>query len=341
VIASLHALRHVRIAIATGLLQLTADVSRFQSEKARNPCRRNAVPGDKAPINGDNPANRVVVRSRLESFVWEIVRNRIAQIRTADCRGTGCVARTLRSHAQWWSTPRLSISRCADLARRRRPRSAGLGTRRSNAKFGRRASRRRYTIFFRLMQDRSFDIAGPTRRRKTEAHRQQYTVFLDKQRRVTSRRLSRQSRSSQARATEQQPCGLKGIPAGGCGAPVKQRLGGRSQGARESEMRQQSTFSCEWRCFFRENHNFEESVVCFFPSPKPNAADLHHGESAPGAQRSPLTGSLELKSQRSSRAHSSALIRITSPELAVSDFGLFTSDATRRDAAIRRFSRGR
>src|SRR5258708_29228859 len=99
----------------------------------------------------------------------------------------GCAALTpLRTHAQWWSlrSP-VDFEECADLAEKaatKEGRASELAG--CNAKFaGRRKPGGGYT-YFDFMQDRSFDIAGPNPTPEEQKHiDEQYTVFLDKQRR--------------------------------------------------------------------------------------------------------------------------------------------------------------
>ena len=102
-----------------------------------------------------------------------------------------------RSQAQWWSLAPADFETCADAAEKlpaKEAKAAALAT--CNAKFaGRRKPGGGYT-YFDFMQNRSFDIAGPNPTPDEQKHiDQQYTVYLDAQRR---------SRIAEANASQQQ-----------------------------------------------------------------------------------------------------------------------------------------
>ena len=99
----------------------------------------------------------------------------------------GCIALPpSRANAQWWSTRApADFEECADLAEKattRETRTSELAA--CNAKFaGRRKPGGGYT-YYDFMQNRSFDIAGPNPTTEEQKHiDEQYTAFLDKQRR--------------------------------------------------------------------------------------------------------------------------------------------------------------
>ena len=98
----------------------------------------------------------------------------------------GAALTPLRAHAQWWSTRApVDFEECADLAEKAATREARTSELAGcNAKFaGRRKPSGGYT-YYDFMQNRSFDIAGPNPTPEEQKYiDQQYTVFLDKQRR--------------------------------------------------------------------------------------------------------------------------------------------------------------
>jgi hypothetical protein len=109
---------------------------------------------------------------------------------------TGCVLLQLsRAQAQWWSGAPADFEECAEKAQKaatREDRAYQLTA--CNAKFaGRRKPGGGYT-YFDFMQNRSFDIAGPNptpeEQKKID---EQYTAFLDRERR--SRVLDQERRS--------------------------------------------------------------------------------------------------------------------------------------------------
>jgi hypothetical protein len=97
------------------------------------------------------------------------------------------VLQPLRAKAQWWSRAPADFEECADVAEKaatKEARRAALSE--CNAKFaGRRKPGGGYS-YFDFMQNRSFDIAGPNPTREEQKHiDEQYTVFLDRERRST------------------------------------------------------------------------------------------------------------------------------------------------------------
>jgi hypothetical protein len=102
---------------------------------------------------------------------------------------TACVVLTPgRAHAQWWSARGpADFEECADTAEKAATREAKT-TQLSecHSKFaGRRKSGGGYS-YFDFMQNRNFDIAGPNPTPEEQKHiDEQYTAFLDKERRST------------------------------------------------------------------------------------------------------------------------------------------------------------
>jgi hypothetical protein len=97
----------------------------------------------------------------------------------------GVVLAPMNAHAQWWHSAPKDFEDCADLAEKattKQDKTAQLAD--CNAKFaGRRKAGGGYT-YYDFMQDRSFDIAGPNPTPdEQKAIDQEYTVYLDKQRR--------------------------------------------------------------------------------------------------------------------------------------------------------------
>src|SRR3979411_2645555 len=136
--------------------------------------------------HGDNPYNSCreirFVRALGKSSVIAS-RQSVLLIATM----VGCVALpSSRAHAQWWSTRApVDFEECADLAEKAATKEARTSELAScNAKFaGRRKPGGGYT-YFDFMQNRSFDIAGPNPTPEEQKYiDQQYTIFLDKQRR--------------------------------------------------------------------------------------------------------------------------------------------------------------
>ena len=99
-----------------------------------------------------------------------------------------CVLLTpVRTYAQWWRGTPVDFEACADLAEKaktKQDKTAALAE--CNAKFaGRRKPGGGYT-YYDFMQDRTFDIAGPNPTSEEQKKiDEQYTVYLDKERRKT------------------------------------------------------------------------------------------------------------------------------------------------------------
>jgi hypothetical protein len=95
------------------------------------------------------------------------------------------VASPSRVQAQWWSRAPADFEDCADAAEKAATKDAKTAAlTQCNAKFaGRRKPGGGYT-YYDFMQNRSFDIAGPNPTPEEQKHiDEQYTVFLDRERR--------------------------------------------------------------------------------------------------------------------------------------------------------------
>src|SRR3954452_3736753 len=101
--------------------------------------------------------------------------------------GAGLALSPVHAHAQWWRSTPADFESCADAAEKaktREDKTSALAA--CNAKFaGRRKPGGGYT-YYDFMQDRTFDIAGPNPTPEEQKHiDQQYTVYLENQRRST------------------------------------------------------------------------------------------------------------------------------------------------------------
>src|ERR1700744_2105031 len=98
----------------------------------------------------------------------------------------GCVAlHSSRARAQWWPHSPADFEECADLAEKastKETKASALAE--CNAKFGGRRKPGGGYTYYDFMQNRSFDIAGPNPTPEEQKYiDQQYTLFLDRQRR--------------------------------------------------------------------------------------------------------------------------------------------------------------
>src|SRR5579872_4717614 len=100
----------------------------------------------------------------------------------------GCaVVSSRQAGAQWWSRQPADFEECADLAEKAATKEAKASAlSECNAKYaGRRKPGGGYT-YFDFMQNRNFDIAGPNPTPEEQKQiDEQYTVYLDNQRRST------------------------------------------------------------------------------------------------------------------------------------------------------------
>jgi hypothetical protein len=251
--------------------------------------------GDKPANNGDNPrkccVSRVlkvvlgkssVIASRKSGLLFAVV--------------ASCIALTpVPTHAQWWSTRApVDFEECADLAEKATTREARTSEFAAcNAKFaGRRKPGGGYT-YFDFMQNRSFDIAGPNPTKEEQKHiDEQYTVFLDKQRRsyIAASLAAQQEQQALVRAEQQAPVRTEkaSLPAPVEAPPVKPKAaaGGADLKARakaKCAKQPTSTFSCEWPVLSEKITNLKKAL--FGP---PEAKGKRSGSSSRGEAGGPL-----------------------------------------------------
>ena len=156
-----------------------------------------------------------------------------------------------RAHAQWWSHAPADFEDCADAAEKAATRDAKASALAGcNAKFaGRRKPGGGYT-YFDFMQNRSFDIAGPNPTPEEQKRiDQEYTVYLDKQRRssIAAAFAAKQQQQQQQQAqpvmfrseTEKIPLPVQAPNKRAAAAELKAREAKNAECARNS-------FSCEW-----------------------------------------------------------------------------------------------
>jgi hypothetical protein len=157
-----------------------------------------------------------------------------------------------RASAQWWHRAPADFEECADAANKAatsEEKTAALA--KCNSKFaGRRKPGGGYT-YYDFMQNRSFDIAGPNptpeEQRKID---QQYTEFLDQERRnsIAAAAAARQQQQQQAQPV--QPVTLRSEPEKiplPVEAPNKpQSPAGADVRARAKGNCARRSFSCEW-----------------------------------------------------------------------------------------------
>jgi hypothetical protein len=204
----------------------------------------------------------------------------------------GCIALTpLRAHAQWWSTRTpVDFEECADLAEKaatREARTSEIGA--CNAKFaGRRKSGGGYT-YFDFMQNRSFDIAGPNPTKEEQKHiDEQYTAFLDKQRRsYIAASLAAQQEQQAAVRTEK--ASLLPVVAE---APVKPKATGGDPKATGADLKarakakcaKHSTFSCEWPVLSEKITNLKKALFGSSQAKAKRGASSSRGEASAPVQ---------------------------------------------------------
>jgi hypothetical protein len=162
----------------------------------------------------------------------------------------GCMLlQPARVRAEWWYHAPKDFEDCADLADKaatKEDKSAALAQ--CNAKFaGRRKPGGGYT-YYDFMQNRSFDIAGPNPTPEEQKYiDQQYTLFLDRERRdsIVAALAAKQER--QQRQQQLQQAAFKSetarIPLP-VEAPNKKALA-RARAAKARYCTQHS-FSCQW-----------------------------------------------------------------------------------------------
>ena len=178
----------------------------------------------------------------------------------------GCIALApLRAHAQWWSTHTpVDFEDCADLAEKAATREARTSEIAAcNAKFaGRRKSGGGYT-YFDFMQNRSFDIAGPNPTPEEQKHiDEQYTVFLDKQRRsyIAAAFTEKQQQEASASSRNEQtslPTERSIVPLP-VEAPNKKAADLKARA--KANCVKHSTFSCEWPVLSEKIENLKKAL---------------------------------------------------------------------------------
>jgi hypothetical protein len=161
----------------------------------------------------------------------------------------GCtVLASSRAQAQWWRSGPADYEECADIAEKAASREARTtALTECNAKFaGRRKPGGGYT-YFDFMQNRNFDIAGPNptpeEQRKID---EQYTVFLDQERRNT---IAAAFAAKQQQQLQQASLRTEKIPVP-VEAPNKQTQPAAAAGDLRSRLKSANcprhSFSCEW-----------------------------------------------------------------------------------------------
>jgi hypothetical protein len=181
----------------------------------------------------------------------------------------GAALTPLRAHAQWWSTRApIDFEECADLAEKaptKEARTSELAG--CNAKFaGRRKPGGGYT-YYDFMQNRSFDIAGANPTPEEQKYiDQQYTVFLDKQRRsfiaaALTAKQDEQDQQQQASLRNEQ-ASLRNEKASmpmPPETPVKPKAAAVDPKARaKANCAKHSTFSCEWPVLSEKIQNIKK-----------------------------------------------------------------------------------
>jgi hypothetical protein len=258
-----------------------ADVSRA-SQVARKPTADAAG----ARVSGvtSRPKMRTI-EQRIALGKSSVILSRSSAFTLLIATITGCILLLPRAQAQWWSRAPADFEECAETAQKAATKEdQAYQLTACNAKFaGRRKPGGGYT-YFDFMQNRSFDIAGPNptpeEQKKID---EQYTAFLDQERRsrvVEQERRSRvveQERRSRmaAEATAKQPllqqASLKDekvtLPAA---APHKPKAAVSAIRSRpKANPCAQHSFSCDWP---RLSEGINDLKKLFSPPPsKPNA----------------------------------------------------------------------
>jgi hypothetical protein len=256
-------------------------------ERAHGSCRtKTRFQGDKPPNNGDNPRKSCVSRVlRVVSGKSSVIASRKSGLLFAVV--AGCIALApLRAHAQWWSTHTpVDFEDCADLAEKaatREARTSEIGA--CNAKFaGRRKSGGGYT-YFDFMQNRSFDIAGPNPTKEEQKHiDEQYTLFLDKQRRsYIAASLAAQQEQQAAVRTERASLPVVAE------ATVKPKATGADPKATGADLKarakakcaKHSTFSCEWPVLSEKITNLKKALFGSSQAKAKRGASSSRGEAS-------------------------------------------------------------
>jgi len=265
-----------------GRLQPTADVSRLSQDRksARLVPYKYGFQGDKPPNNGDNPRKSCWVSRVLRVVLGKssVIVSRKSGLLTAAVAACVTLA-PLRAHAQWWSehTP-VDFEDCADLAEKAATKEARTSEIAAcNAKFaGRRKSGGGYT-YYDFMQNRSFDIAGPNPTKEEQKHiDEQYTVFLDKQRRSFIA-ASLAAKQEQQTAERPEKAALPVVAE----AAVKPKATGADLKARvKAQCAKHSTFSCEWPVLSEKITNLKKALFGSSQAKAKRGGLSSHGEAS-------------------------------------------------------------
>jgi hypothetical protein len=192
----------------------------------------------------------------------------------------GCIALApLRAHAQWWSARApVDFEDCADLAEKAATKEARTSEIAAcNAKFaGRRKSGGGYT-YYDFMQNRSFDIAGPNPTKEEQKHiDEQYTVFLDKQRRsfIAASLAAKQDQQASVRPEK---ASLPVVAE----AAVKPKATEADLKARaKAKCAKHSTFSCEWPVLSEKITNLKKALFGSSQAKGKRGASSSRGEAS-------------------------------------------------------------
>ena len=219
-------------------------------------------------IDGDNPyksCREIRLGRALGKSPVIASRNSVLLIAAV----AGCIALPpVRAHAQWWSTRTpVDFEECADLAEKatvKETRTSELAA--CNAKFaGRRKPGGGYT-YYDFMQNRSFDIAGPNPTAEEQKHiDEQYTAFLDKQRRsfiaaaFTEKQQQASLRNEQASLRDEQGSFRNDKPVP---LPVEapNKKAAELKARAKANCAKHSTFSCEWPVLSEKIQNFKKAL---------------------------------------------------------------------------------
>jgi hypothetical protein len=181
----------------------------------------------------------------------------------------GCIALPpVRAHAQWWSTRTpVDFEECADIAEKataKETRASELAA--CNAKFaGRRKPGGGYS-YYDFMQNRTFDIAGPNPTAEEQKHiDEQYTAFLDKQRRnfiaaAFTEKQQQQASLGQASLGNEQASLRNEKPSVPLPVEAPNKKAAEQKARAKANCVKHSTFSCEWPVLSEKIQNFKKSL---------------------------------------------------------------------------------
>jgi hypothetical protein len=166
-----------------------------------------------------------------------------------------------RANAQWWRSGPADFEDCADAAEKsasKEARTAALAE--CNAKFaGRRKPGGGYT-YFDFMQNRSFDIAGPNPTPEEQKHiDQQYTIFLDQERRnriaaaLTQAQLERKPQLQQVSLMSET---VTPLPK----PPPKARANASEPRLHQKLACTEDSFSCKWPRLSESINNLKKAL---------------------------------------------------------------------------------